>query len=187
MRTTGKIFILTGPSGVGKTTVARELLKSVPNLVRLVTYTTRTAREVEINGRDYHFITKNAFDQKVAADEFFEHAHVYNEWYGNSKRDLDALLKSGKEVLLVIDIQGAKTMHEKLPEATSIFLQAESAESLVRRLKKRGKMKIDDEARRIAQARHEMEESRHCTYTVTASEGKIKETVQAVIDKMHIE
>ncbi|MBI4135256.1 guanylate kinase [Candidatus Uhrbacteria bacterium] len=181
MRTAGRIFIVTGPSGVGKTTVAKALLERVPNLTRLVTYTTRAARPGEVDGQDYHFIGKKEFDKKVAAQEFFEYAHVYNEWYGSSKRDLDVLLESGKDVLMVIDIQGAKAIQAKLPQAISIFLQAESPQSLVRRLKRRGKMKIDDEARRTTQARQEMQEARYCTHTVTAPEGKIEETVAAVM------
>ncbi|MBI2552064.1 guanylate kinase [Candidatus Uhrbacteria bacterium] len=181
MSRTGRIFIVTGPSGVGKTTVARGLLKRVPNLARLVTYTTRGSRKGEVEGRDYHFIGKEEFDKKVAAQEFFEHAQVYNEWYGNSKRDLDALLQSDKDVLMVIDIQGAKAIQAKLPQAISIFLQAESPQSLVRRLKRRGKMAPEDESRRVVQAREEMEQAKYCTHTVTAPEGKIEETVLAVL------
>ncbi len=177
----GRVFILTGPSGVGKTTIAKGLLKRVPNLVRLVTYTTRSPRSGEKNDIDYHFITKKEFDQKIAEGEFFEYAQVYNEWYGNSRKDLDALLGSGRDVLLVLDIQGAKTVHTKLPHTISIFLQAESPEALLTRLRKRGNMKQEDEAHRATQARKEMREAQHCTYTVTAPEGKIEETVQAVL------
>lgn len=181
MRTSGRVFILTGPSGVGKTTIAKQLLKRVPNLVRLITYTTRSPRLNEMNGKDYHFITKQEFDQKITEKDFFEYAQVYNEWYGNSKKDIDALVTTGKDVLLVLDIQGAKTVHTKLPGATSIFLQAESPEALLARLRKRGNMKQEDEAYRAAKARKEMQEARHCTHTVTAPEGKIEETVQAVL------
>lgn len=177
----GRIFILTGPSGVGKTTVAREVLKRLPQLTRLVTYTTRAPRQGEADGKDYYFISEAEFENKKSAGEFFEWAQVYAEWYGSSKRDLDALLNTGQDVLLVIDVQGAKTMHEKLPHARSIFLQAESPEALVRRLRRRGKLTAGDEARRIVQATREMAESKHCTYTVTAPEGKIEETVQSVL------
>lgn len=178
---TGRIFILTGPSGVGKTTVARALLERVANLVRLVTYTTRAPRPGEVNGRDYHFITEEEFARKREAGEFFEWAQVYNEWYGNSRTNLDRLRETGKDVFLVVDIQGAKTIQSKLPEAISIFLQAESPETLLRRLRRRGKIKLEDEARRTAQTAQEMAEAKHCTHTVTAPEGKIEETVQAVL------
>lgn len=180
MRGTGRVFILTGPSGVGKTTVARELLKRVPNLVRLVTYTTRAPRPAEVDGRDYHFITEEEFARKRDAGEFFEWAQVYNDLYGNSRTDLEHIRAAGKDVLLVVDIQGAKTIQSKIPEAISIFLQAESAEALMRRLRMRGKMKPEDEARRAQTASAEMQEAKHCKHTVTAPEGKIEETVQAV-------
>lgn len=180
----GRVFILTGPSGVGKTTVAKELLKCLPNMARLITYTTRAPRVGEINGRDYHFISKDIFDKKIANGEFFEWAQVYNEWYGNSIHDLQMLKKTGGNVLLVVDIQGAKTIQSKLSEATSIFLQAESPEALMRRLKTRGKISPGDEARRRGQAAQEMTESKYCTHVVTAPEGKIKETVQALLKVM---
>lgn len=181
MRTAGRVFVLTGPSGVGKTTIALELLKRVPNLTRLVTYTTRAERKGEVEGRDYHFLSKAVFEEKVRSGDFFEFAEVYKELYGNSKHDLDALIAQDKDVLMVLDIQGAKSVQEKLPGVTSIFLQAESAEVLMRRLRLRGKMKKEDEARRAAQAAKEMSESESCTRVVTATEGEIEETVLAVL------
>ncbi len=177
---TGKLFVITGPSGVGKTTIAERLLAEMPNLVRLVTITTREMRPNEVNDVDYHFVDRATFEQMITAGELFEHAEVYGQFYGNSTAEVEALLASGKNVLAVIDVQGAKTVGEKRPDATTIFLTADSAENLAKRLLSRGKIEAADLERRRSELEAEMTFAPECTHTVVNNEGQIDQTVAEV-------
>lgn len=172
-----KLYILTGPSGVGKTTVANRLLDQVPNLTKLVTYTTREPRAEETNGVHYNFVDEPAFTKMIEQNELFEWAKVYEQYYGNTTKDLEELLKK-KDVLMVIDVQGAKTVEEKRPEASSIFLTAESKDELMDRIKKRGKVKAEDLETRLVEYETEMAFAEKCDHQVMNAEGKIYETVE---------
>ena len=177
---TGKLFVITGPSGVGKTTIAEHLLDEMPNLVRLVTITTRQMRPGEVNGVDYHFVDRDTFDRMITGGELFEHAEVYGELYGNSTARLEELLASGKNVLMVIDVQGARTVSEKRSDATTIFLAADSVDNLVRRLLGRGKIEQQDLERRRGELETEMAFAAECTHTVVNKDGRIDQTVEQV-------
>ncbi len=176
----GKLIVLTGPSGVGKTTVANQLLEDLPNLTKLVTYTTRQPREGEEDGVHYNFVSEENFKAKIEAGEMFEWATVYDKYYGNAKSDLESLLESGKDVLMVIDVQGAKTIEEIQPEAISIFLNAESREAMIARLEKRGQNKKQDLERRIKELDHELSYREVCDHEVINADGKVEETVEEV-------
>ncbi len=136
-----KIFILSGPSGAGKTTIHERLLRSADlkkRVVRSVSMTTRERRPEERNGRDYIFISHRMFEYKIRAGHFLEWAKVFDHYYGTPARQVNGLLSSGKSVLLCIDVQGARQVMRKRPDAVSIFIKAPSMKELRSRLSARG-------------------------------------------------
>lgn len=131
------VFVISAPSGSGKTTLVNELRKVVPDLEFSVSYTTRPPRGSEHNGRDYYFISREEFERMLAKDEFLEHAEVFGHYYGTAKRFLREARARGHDLLLDIDVQGARQIKEKLPEAVSIFILPPKKEELERRLRRR--------------------------------------------------
>ncbi|HEV8524384.1 MAG TPA: guanylate kinase [Terriglobales bacterium] len=131
------VFVISAPSGSGKTTLVNELRKVVPNLEFSVSYTTRPPRGSEQNGRDYYFVSREEFERMLAKDEFLEHADVFGHYYGTAKRFLREARARGDDLLLDIDVQGAKQIKEKLPEAVSIFILPPSKDVLEWRLRNR--------------------------------------------------
>ncbi|SNZ15356.1 guanylate kinase [Hydrogenobacter hydrogenophilus] len=134
----GHLFVLSAPSGTGKTTVAEKLVSEVHNVKKVITATTRQKREGEVEGVDYIFMTKEEFEEGIKRGIFLEYALVYGNYYGTPKEQVEKILKQGKDALLVIDVQGAKSIREKLPESILIFLLPPSLEELKRRLITRG-------------------------------------------------
>ena len=133
-----RIFVFTGLSGSGKSTIADAVI-GYKNLARVVTYTTRPAREGEVDRKDYNFISREEFRGKINQGYFLEWAEVYGNLYGNPRTDLENLLSSGKNALYVIDIRGAKTIRKFYPEAILIFIKTYGLEELRKRLITRGK------------------------------------------------
>jgi guanylate kinase len=176
----GSLYILTGPSGVGKTSVATKLLTTRENLKKVVTNTTREPREGEQNGIDYHFVTEAEFEHMIKQDELFEWAKVYDRYYGSRKDHVNALLNEGKDVLMVIDVQGAKTIQSEHIEAITIFLEAESPEQLLERIERRGGGETDNYEERKAALESEMSFGPSCTHTIVNKEGKLEETVAKI-------
>jgi guanylate kinase len=131
------VFIISAPSGSGKSTLVNELRRSVPNLKFSISYTTRAPRGSEHNGNEYYFITRQEFEDMLARDEFLEHADVFGNYYGTSKRFLREAREASTDLLLDIDVQGAKQIKEKLPEAISIFVLPPSRKELEQRLRRR--------------------------------------------------
>ena len=162
----GKIFVISAPSGTGKTTLAEILLKSRRGFVRSVSYTTRKPRGSEKNGTDYFFIEKADFLRKIKDKFFAEWAKVYTDYYGTSKEFLGSALKSGKNAMLVIDTQGAFQIRRIYPGSVLIFIAPPSFEELKRRLAGRGTEKNGSVVKRLAKARKEMRESRRYTHIV---------------------
>jgi len=173
----GKLFVITGPSGVGKTTVSKKLREQIPNLKKLVTYTTRTIRENEVDGIDYHFVDKDTFEGMINRGELFEWAEVYEHLYGNRIKDLESLLEEGGATILVIDAQGAKTVESIQPDAVTIFLTAESPDIIAERIKKRGKFDTEDLQKRIAALEEEMQFAESADFVVQNKEGVLDETI----------
>jgi guanylate kinase len=139
----GHLFLVTAPSGAGKTSLVRALLKDHPNLKFSISYTTRKQRPNEIHAHDYHFVDKAEFERMVAAGEFLEHAQVFDNYYGTSRKTVEAEMAAGRDVLLEIDWQGAAQVRKLMPEAVSVFILPPSREELERRLRTRG---TDDDA-----------------------------------------
>jgi guanylate kinase len=138
---------------VGKGTLIKELLRRCPGLQLAVSATTREPREGEVNGRDYHFLSREDFDRRVAAGEFVEHAEYAGNRYGTLRSEL---ARPARGIVLEIDVQGARQVRETLPEATRIFIEPPSFEDLVRRLARRGADPPKQIERRLEAAREEL-------------------------------
>jgi guanylate kinase len=151
-----KVFVITGPSGVGKGTLIRSLLERVPELELSVSATTRKPRLGETHGVDYHFLGDAEFQQRVERGEFVEHAAYSGSRYGTLREDLDQRLARGVPVVLEIEVQGARQVAETMPEAVRIFIAPPSDEALRARLIGRGTDSPDDVQRRLATAREEL-------------------------------
>jgi guanylate kinase len=152
----GLLFIVSAPSGTGKTTLVERLVDTTPRLRMSRSYTSRTVREGERDGVDYNFVTRARFEAMAAAGEFLEWADVFGNLYGTHAADAEAILKTGDDVVLVIDVQGARKVRHDRPEACSIFVMPPSLAVLEQRL--RGRSKDSEEAiqRRLEVARREV-------------------------------
>jgi len=133
----GRLYVVSAPSGAGKTSLVKALMECEPRIRFSVSYTTRKPRPNEIPGRDYHFVTMERFAEMAAHDEFLEHAQVFDNYYGTGVRAVQEALANGEQLLLEIDWQGARQVRSRLPEAHSIFILPPSRGSLEHRLKGR--------------------------------------------------
>lgn len=134
----GNLYIVSAPSGAGKTSLVKALLEADANLRVATSYTTRGCRLGEVNGVNYHFVSPQQFQQMVENAEFVEHAEVFGNYYGTSQKQIEALLSAGSDVILEIDWQGAQQIRKMMPDAQSIFILPPSREALSERLKNRG-------------------------------------------------
>ncbi len=149
--------MIAGPTAVGKGTVVRELLKQSENIVLSVSATTREPRPGEVHGVDYFFLSHEEFDQMIAKGQMLEYAIVHGtNKYGTPREPVEAALAEGKEVVLEIDIQGARQVKRAMPAALLIFIAPPSWDELVRRLSLRGTETEDEQARRLETARQEL-------------------------------
>ncbi len=164
---TACLFTISAPSGAGKTSLVKALLEQRAGSVSVcVSHSTRAVRPGEVDGDAYHFVSLDEFNQMVARDEFLEHAQVFDNSYGTARASVDALLASGKHVILEIDWQGARQVKSKMLETVSIFILPPSRAELERRLRDRG---TDDEstiARRMRDADREMSHYNDARYLV---------------------
>jgi guanylate kinase len=151
------VYIISAPSGSGKSTLVNELLKLVPNLDFSISYTTRAPRGSERNGKQYHFITREEFERMIREDQFLEHAEFDGNLYGTARTFLKEAGKSGRDLLLDIDVQGAAQIQQKLPEAVSIFILPPDKKTLEWRLRNRGEDRQDVIRRRLDTASREIE------------------------------
>lgn len=174
--TTGKgvLFIISGPAGSGKTTICDGLMDK-ESLQRIVTSTTRNPREGEIDGEDYHFLTPEDFKRKIKEDAFYEYATVHSNYYGTQKADILKPILAGQNLLLNIDVQGAKTIKEKASadealkgHIVTIFIMPPSLEELNARLQNRGTDSDEEIERRLIVARSEMEQEKYYDYTIVS-------------------
>ncbi len=152
----GSLYIISAPSGAGKTSLVGKLITEDDRIVVSISSTTRDMRPGEENGVNYHFLSLEAFEAKINEDDFLEHAKVFENYYGTSKTSVDNQLKAGKDVILEIDWQGAQQVRKKIPEATSIFILPPSREELLRRLTGRGTDSEEVIAKRMQEASSEM-------------------------------
>ncbi|ADU97365.1 guanylate kinase [Thermovibrio ammonificans] len=166
----GLLIVVSAPSGTGKTTLCHMLLKEIPTLEFSVSYTTRPPREGEVDGRDYHFVTKEQFERMIEEGDFLEWANVYGNLYGTSKSQVLKALEEGRDILLDIDTQGALQVKKNFPEAVLIFILPPSLEELERRLRKRGTDPEEVIERRLKTAREELKKALCYDYLVVNDE-----------------
>ncbi|HSL23368.1 MAG TPA: guanylate kinase [Vicinamibacterales bacterium] len=166
----GLLFVVSAPSGTGKTTLVEELVRVMPGLKMSRSYTSRAARPGECDGVDYNFVTRARFEEMVARDEFLEWADVFGNLYGTRRADTERRLAAGDDVVLVIDVQGARQVRRQRVPTITVFVMPPSFEALERRL--RGRCKDTEEAilRRLATARDEVAAFNEYEYVVVNDE-----------------
>lgn len=133
----GRLFVIAAPSGTGKTSLVRALIQAEPMLAVSISFTTRSRRPTEVDGRDYHFILRDEFDAMVKRGAFLEHASVFDNGYGTGREQVESALARGQDLLLEIDWQGAAQVRKALPEAVTVFVLPPSRASLEQRLRGR--------------------------------------------------
>ena len=184
----GKLIVISGPSGAGKTTVVRTLVKQCGLPIRLsVSATTRGPRPEERNNVDYHFLSPAEFELRRRAGDFLECCEVFGKgsWYGTLRSEVEAGLAAGDWVLLEIDVQGALQVMEKFTEAVTIFIRPESMEELERRLRGRQTETEDKIQRRLAEARRELEMKHRYRYDVI--NNTVEQSVAEICEILHHE
>jgi guanylate kinase len=179
------LIVISGPSGVGKDTVTRRLFELAPDLKYSVSYTTRPRRSGEVDGKSYSFVSEEEFQRLVDAGEFLEWAQVHDHRYGTSRRRVQAALDTGHDVLLKIDVQGAMSVRQQVPEGVFIFMTPPSIEALIERLMGR---KTEDPAsleRRQRDALQELGLAREYRYIVCNRE--VNQTAREILDIVALE
>ncbi|MBN8412742.1 guanylate kinase [Halomonas denitrificans] len=154
----GTLFIISAPSGAGKTSLVRELIEGLDGIQVSVSHTTRAKRPGEVDGVNYHFVDMPTFDAMIDKGDFFEHARVFDNCYGTSRSAVETLLAAGQDVILEIDWQGARQVRAQMPDAVSVFILPPSREELERRLSSRG---TDDHQVVSARMREAVSEMSH--------------------------
>jgi guanylate kinase len=172
------VYIISAPSGSGKSTLVEKVRKIVPNLDFSVSYTTRQPRGKEQSGREYFFVSRDAFDQMVRRDEFLEYADVFGNCYGTARRFLDDACEKGHDLLLDIDVQGAAQIKRKLPDAVSIFILPPDRRTLESRLRNRSLDREEVIQRRLVTATREIEKYREYDYILI--NDRLEDSIEAL-------
>jgi guanylate kinase len=180
----GRLFIVSAPSGTGKTTLVERLVQVVPDLVMSRSFTSRAPRAGEADGVDYNFISRDRFEAMIAAGDFLEHADVFGNYYGTSASETERVLAEGRDLVLVIDVQGAHQVRLRGFDSVGIFVLPPSFEVLEARLRKRSKDSEAAMARRLEVARREVAAVAEYDYVVINDEvepavGRLRCIVQA--------
>lgn len=162
----GNLIIISSPSGGGKGTLIREVLSSIPEVGYSVSFTTRRPRFGEENGRDYHFVSKQEFSEKIDAGEFLEYAEVHGNMYGTSRTITERIIDEGRDVILEIDVQGAISVMEQMPHAVSIFILPPSFDVLEARLTARNTEDAADLALRLENSIDEVMQYKRFSYVI---------------------
>lgn len=177
----GKLVVISGPSGVGKTTILRRLLADLPHLIPSVSATTRPPRVGERNGVDYHFIPAEEFERRRAAGDFLECCQVYGRqyWYGTLVDEVTPRLAAGEWVVLEIDVEGTLSILARYPEAITIFVEPSHPDQLLERLRGRGTESPEAMARRLEVAHRELLQSHHYRHRVV-NDNDVAASVTAI-------
>jgi guanylate kinase len=178
----GILFIITSPSGGGKGTLIKEILRTVENISYSVSFTTRKRREGEIHGKDYFFVSPGEFENLVQQGDFLEYAKVHGNFYGTLHRQVKRETESGRDIILEIDVQGAENVKAKMPEAVSVFILPPSFEVLRQRLLARQTESEEDLQLRLKNAKTEVKFYKQFDYVIINEEkNKAVENLKSVI------
>jgi guanylate kinase len=172
----GRLFILSAPSGAGKTSLVAALLQNAPDVALSISHTTRAPRPGEESGKHYFFVDEPTFQQLVERGEMLEHARVFEHWYGTSRNTVMAQLAAGRDVILEIDWQGARQVRAAFPDTLSIFILPPSRAELERRLRGRGQDNAEVIARRLRDA--EADSAHYVEYDFTLINADFDRTLQ---------
>ena len=176
------IFIISAPSGCGKTSLVKELCYAYPFLEQTISCTTRVMREGEENGKDYNFISTDSFVNKIKQGHFIEKQAVYNNYYGTTYKSIEEILSVGKDAILEIDYKGMLSIKSALPNAVSIYILPPNIGELKKRLVKRGLYKDEVIRQRISEAAYELNFSKFSDFTIINDEfNKALSSLKALI------
>ncbi|HWC99606.1 MAG TPA: guanylate kinase [Candidatus Sulfopaludibacter sp.] len=163
------VFIISAPSGSGKSTLVHRLLAKDPGLMFSISYTTRTPRGNEVDGCNYRFVTREAFEAMIANNEFLEWAQVFGNYYGTHRGILEEARRVGRDLVLDIDVQGARQLKGQIPEAVTVFILAPSRQILEQRLRARGEDREEVIERRLREAAEEISRYQDYDYVLINS------------------
>lgn len=183
-KSSGRLIVISAPSGSGKTSIAKEILRKYPDMLFSVSATTRSRRSGEKEGKDYFFLTKEEFEGRVKKGDLVEWEEIYGDHYGTLRSEVEKALNSGKVMMFDVDVKGALSIKKNFPEAVLIFIRPPSVDALKERLVKR---KTEDEGalrRRLERASMELEQGKHFDYRVVNDDlRKAIEEVDGIIRK----
>jgi guanylate kinase len=178
----GLLVVVSAPSGTGKTTVVERLIDCCPQLRQSRSYTSRAAREGERDGVDYNFVSRERFEAMVQAGDFLEWANIFGNLYGTARADTERALASGADLVLVIDVQGARQVRQRLPEAVGIFVLPPSFAVMAARLRGRNQDSEPAMARRLETARREVDAVEEYDYVVVNDDlGRCVSEISAIV------
>jgi guanylate kinase len=183
----GVLIVISGPSGVGKGTIRARLLEREPSIRYSVSVTTRAPRPGEQDGREYYFISETEFLDMRGRGDLLEWAHVYDHYYGTPRENIEKSLAEGNDVLLEIDIQGARQVRANAPDAITVFILPEKIEDLVVRIHQRGTETAEARQKRIGKAVEEIRESLKYDYCVVNYQNQLDRAVDTVYDVIQAE
>lgn len=184
--TRGTVFVISAPSGTGKSTLIKQLMADTPSLCFSVSYTTRPPRLGEKHGEDYFFISRQVFERMVRRDEFVEWADVYGHLYGTAAKQLQAAQQTGRDILLDIDVQGHQQVRERWPEAIGVFILPPSFQELSRRLRERQSDDTDAIENRLQTAREEIAHWPEYDYVVVNDNlDQAAQALRAIVHAAH--
>jgi len=178
----GFILVVSGPSGSGKSSVVKEFLKGDPSFDISISYTTRPMRHNEVNGRDYYFVSEDTFKEMIGKSEFVEWAKVHDNYYGTSKTELERITSSGKNVILEIDVKGAESVKNIFRDmVVTVFIIPESFKTLELRLASRATDSDDVIAKRLKNAKEEIEKITLYDYVIINRDEMLEEAVESLV------